>query len=114
MTYDEDAGKYGRNVWGIRQLDDKTFYWNEMDKIDVDITEVLEEGDIVVVDGVPYTLFADEEPNDRFFNGQLYIIRMSEDHMPRFTAVSYLSEHNQIEAVLTKEQLKRESFKITS
>lgn len=114
MTYEEEAGKYGRNSYGIRQLNDYTFYFNEMSKIGADIIEVLEEGDIVVVGGVPYTVFQEERPHDNFFNGQLYIVRICDDLMPRFTAISSLVEHNEIEAVLTKEQLKRESFKITS
>lgn len=114
MTYEQDAGKYGRNCFGLRVLNDYTFYFEPMTKIDKNITEVFEEGDIIIVDGIPYTLFQNEEPNNTFFNGQLYIVRICDDHMPRFTAVSYLAEHNQIEAVVTKEQLKRESFKITS
>lgn len=104
----EDIGKYARNKFGIRILRNDTFYFNDMDKMDFDLTKVLEPGDIILVDDVPYTLFQD----DNILNGKLYIVRITKDLMPRFTAVSYLFECNQIQSVLTKERFRRECFNL--
>lgn len=104
--YPDDVGKYGRNPYGIRKLQDNVVYFAGMTKIDSDLTKVLKPGDVVVVDGRKHIVLR----SDDVMNGDLFIAWVSEDLNTRITKISYLVEQHKIEAVQTGEQFMKNCY----
>lgn len=69
-----------------------------------DPIDLLEEGDIIVVDGIKYTILRNKE----HCNNILHIKTIDN----KYSTIKYLFEQNMIESVVTHEQFEQMSYKV--
>lgn len=93
--------EYPKNVYDL-------IYKNRCLKFNFNPYKLIEFRDLIVVDGIKYTVLQ----NEKYFDGKLYIERVTQDGCPRFCALSYLITENKIESILTKEQFENISYKV--
>ncbi len=106
-------GKYSREVNDYYELEypknvfDLVFK-NRCLKYNRDYYKLIEAGDLIVVNGIKYTVLQ----NEKYFDGMLYIEKITEDGSPRFTTLSYLISDNRIKTIVTKERFESISYKV--
>lgn len=106
-------GKYSREVNDYYELEypknvfDLAFK-NRCSKFNFNPYKLIELGDLIVVDGIKYTVLQ----NEKYFDGELYIERVTQNGCPRFCTLSHLICDNKIESIVTKEQFEFISYKI--
>lgn len=83
-------------------------YKNRCLKASYDLYELIEKDDVIVVDGIKYTVLK----NKKYFYGNLYIERITKEGCPRITSLSHLICDSKIQAIVTKEQFEREKYTI--
>ncbi len=116
-----EVGMYVRTKYGlIRKLDkitkdiysfqDRLCFKEDIDnfikeaKFSYDITDLIEVGDVLVVDGIKYTVLQNKEHCNNILH-----IKTIDNH---YSTIKYLFEQNKVESILTKEQFEREVYKI--
>lgn len=106
-------GKYCREVNDYYELEypknvfDLVFK-NRCLKYNRDYYKLIEAGDLIVVNGIKYTVLQ----NEKYFDRMLYIEKITEDGSPRFTTLSYLISDNRIKTIVTKERFESISYKV--
>lgn len=93
--------EYPKNVCDL-------IYKNRCSKFTFNPYKLIEIGDLIVVDGIKYTVLQ----NEKYFDGKLYIERITQDGCPRFCALSHLINENKIESILTKEQFESIKYEV--
>lgn len=73
-------------------------------KTSYNIIDLIEVGDVLVVDGIKYTVLQDKEHCNNILH-----IKTLDDH---YSTIKYLFEQNRVESILTKEQFEREAYKL--
>lgn len=107
VTEDDYGREMNTNKKAIRYNDNDG--WNKMIFLEdingepsfnkIDLVEV---GDVIVVDNCKYEVVCDE----KHFDNRLYICRPTVDEETRRTTIEYLVEYNKIQSIVTKEQFK--------
>lgn len=80
----------------------------DFEKASHNIVDLIEVGDILLVNGIKYTVLQDK----KHFENKLYIERITCEGLPRFTTIKHLFSENQIEGILIHEQFEREAYKV--